>query len=77
MLANKDLKYDPDKEGRRIALCKTGNDGQFCFNGIASGNYMIVFSKKDFCRTIVVAKLAMHRQKSILKRLIVTLRVGG
>ena len=31
---------DPKKsEGQRVAACRTGPDGKFCFSGLASGKY--------------------------------------
>jgi hypothetical protein len=39
---------DPKKsEGRRVAACRTGVDGKFCFVGLASGRYELRASSED------------------------------
>jgi hypothetical protein len=46
------------KKQRRVAACKTGADGEFCFAGIQAGKYEVRCSKPVFDTSSVMVTLA-------------------
>jgi hypothetical protein len=46
------------RKQRRIAACKTGRDGAFCFTGIKPGRYEVRGSKREYNAGTVVVTLA-------------------
>ena len=71
-------RYGEDKKGeqKRIAACRTGPDGKFCFRGLSRGKYDLRASKVDYNFTSTMLTLNPKNPKSSNKSIKVQLQVG-
>ena len=66
----------PDNQ-RRLAACRTGKDGKFCFDNIPAGAYEIRISKdQGWSPTHVYLVVDPKASKSITEPIEVSLRIG-
>lgn len=66
------------KKQHRVAACKTGSDGKFCFAGIAKGRYELRLSLDGgFSITHMIVKLDPQNRKSTRKPIEGFINPGG
>jgi protocatechuate 3,4-dioxygenase beta subunit len=66
----------PEKAQKRLAACKTGVDGRFCFPGIPPGRYEVRVSKELWQLQPIIIKLDPRSRRSSKKGLRVMLHAG-
>ena len=60
---NPDIESRKEKR-RRVAACRTGEDGKFCFSDLRGGRYELRFSREGFNTVSVVVSVNAHHQAS-------------
>ena len=67
----------PPFDQKRLAVCKTGDDGSFCIDSISAGKYELRASKDTAWNpSHVYVIVGPRNQNSRTKRLVITLTVG-
>ena len=68
----------PSDDQRRLAACRTGKDGEFCFDNIPAGSYELRVSKsQEWSPTHVYLVIDPKDPKSTNKPIEVSLRIGN
>ena len=61
---------------QRVAACRVGEKGKFCFNGLKPGKYILAIGHQGFNITFFSVTLNPSHKKSSNKSLIVELQLG-
>jgi len=68
----------PSGDQRRLAACRTGKNGEFCFDNIPAGSYELRVSKsQEWSPTHVYLTIDPQDPKSTNKPLEVSLQIGN
>ena len=60
---NPDIESRKEKR-RRVAACRTGEDGKFCFSDLQEGRYELRFSRAGFNTASIVVSVKSQHQAS-------------
>jgi hypothetical protein len=66
-----------ERKQKRVAACKTGNDGRFSFDFIPPGKYEVRYSAQGFETKPVFITLKPFSKRASRKKLKVMMRVAG
>ena len=66
----------PTSRHRRVAACRVGADGKFCFTGIKEGKYILAVGATGFNISLISVTLRPKNRRSSGKGLQVSLQVG-